>query len=429
MKIAELTNSQARIMLADDPCRVPGAEDVKNLSLTGKYGWPVSDLAADAASRDGAVLVIDLAGDDDEALINAAAAEAAPDKIVSAASAIAAYIHAQKILIAAPEGISLPMENAEVIRVDSTPVLRELSALYHILETGELRSGPMMLDFPSQGYKGLPTVPVDAETLLKLYAMTQPGYEETKLIRLRAGSEDVLVEAKTGVSVGTLLDELGIQTAKPILIGGMTGYFSASPAGEVIRFAEQFDSVNVYGEHDCMACESARILTRAQNASCNKCVLCREGTWHLAGIFESITQGKAKKDALEMVLDIGPLIRVGAFCSFGRGMAGTAVSAVECCRAELEAHIVRKKCPAGVCAAFNKKTYCIDPTLCTGCGDCEDACDEMAIEGKKKFIYMIDPDMCTGCGKCASECEENAIVVNDGSIKLPKKLTKVGKFK
>lgn len=53
----------------------------------------------------------------------------------------------------------------------------------------------------------------------------------------------------------------------------------------------------------------------------------------------------------------------------------------------------------------------------------------MAIEGKKKFIYMIDPDMCTGCGKCVSSCDEEAIKVNDGTIKLPKKLTRVGKFK
>ena len=42
---------------------------------------------------------------------------------------------------------------------------------------------------------------------------------------------------------------------------------------------------------------------------------------------------------------------------------------------------------------------------------------------------MIDPDLCENCGKCIKVCEENAIVMQDGTIRIPKKLVKVGKFK
>ena len=42
---------------------------------------------------------------------------------------------------------------------------------------------------------------------------------------------------------------------------------------------------------------------------------------------------------------------------------------------------------------------------------------------------MIDQDMCEQCGKCVAACDEGAIVAVEGKLpKLPKKLTKVGKF-
>lgn len=423
MKLAKMTTSQARVLLADSPCVPVTADQVKEIAFTGKFGWPISQMAADAAGRERAVLLVDLAGD----CLSAELVEAAGDKMAAACTALAEYIGAEEILIAAPQGVSLNLPNARAVTVEPNPVLREESALYHMLETGELRSAPLEKEFPSQGYQGRPTVAIDGESLLKLYAMTQPDYRDTKVVAVCQGGQGELAEVPLGAAIQTLLEELGITAPKAVLLGGITGRFSDGT--ETAAWDDRFDSVHVYTEKDCMADALAKLLAQAQEKSCGKCVLCREGVWHLAGIFQSVTQGKAKKEDLDMVLDIGPLIEVGAFCSFGRRMAGMAVSGLERSRQEIESHITKKKCPAGVCAAFNKKSYCIDPALCTGCGDCEDECPEMAIEGKKKFIYMIDPDMCTGCGKCAEACDEDAIVVNDGSIKLPKKLTKVGKFK
>lgn len=444
MKIAE--KSPCKIMLADTP-RVGLTPDkvkspwntgdtfdggsvgltpdkVKSLEVTGKYGREISGCIRDAAGRENAVLIVDMASQPE---LCAVLAELAGDQLASAAKACAEAIGAKDLIAAVPDQVHWEADGIQCISVLPSPVLCEESALYHMLETGELRSAPLERDFPSQGYEGRPTVAVDGETLLKIYAMAGSDYQNTKLLLVKSGEETLLAEAPVGMKVSTLLEQLEIKTSKPILLGGVTGEFS--DGNEAIAWDKKFDTVTVFTEKDCMADQAAKLLCRAQEESCKKCVLCREGTWHLAGIFQGITQGKGKKEDLDMVLDIGPLIEAGAFCSFGKGMARAAVTAVRVCRDELEAHITKKKCPAGVCAAFSKTSYCIHPGLCTGCGDCEDECDEMAIEGKKKFIYMIDPDMCTGCGKCVSSCDEEAIKVNDGTIKLPKKLTRVGKFK
>ncbi len=429
MKICELTASQARVLLSESPCEPMKPINQATLPEMSVLGWPTAAMAEDAAGREHAVLAVNFAADDPAAPVLAGLPALAAEKAAAAAKALAEFIGAETVLVLAPEGLETGIEGARVIRTPSNPVLREESAFYHMLDTGELRSAPLEKDFPSQGYKGLPTLAVDAETLLGIYAAALPGYEATRLMTITAQGETLLAEVREGASVGAVLSELGLETKKPVLIGGVTGVFCADPGSVTVTRTGGTGSVQVFSDKECMADTAAKLLNKAMELSCEKCVLCREGTWHLAGIFSSITEGKAKKEDLDMVLDIGPLIHIGAFCSFGQGMAQAAVSCVQTCREELDTHIIRKKCPAGVCSAFSKKTYCIDPTLCTGCGDCEDECDDMAITGKKKFIYMIDKDMCSGCGKCVSACDEDAILVNDGSIKLPKKLTKVGKFK
>lgn len=370
------------------------------MNIVSKFGWEITPAR---------VLVISLSGD----LISPLLAQRSPEKLMEAAAALKSQLHAEETVLAAPREVALQIPGARRIDADFSPVLRELSALIQLVETGEVRSAPLEGDGDYAA--------IDGESLLRAY---EGG--DDKFILVNAGGQR-LERVKLGTDVNAFLGELGLKSPKPLLLGGVTGRFSLG--AESIGWDDRFDSVTLYSEGDCMAETSAKLLEKAREQSCQKCVLCREGSWHLAGIFQSVTQGKAKKEDLDMVLDIGPLIEAGAFCSFGQRMARLAVSSVEQNRAELEAHITKKKCPAGVCAAFNKKAYCIDPALCAGCGDCEDECPEMAIEGKKKFIYMIDPDMCSGCGACVQACEENAIVINDGSMKLPKKLTKVGKFK
>lgn len=55
----------------------------------------------------------------------------------------------------------------------------------------------------------------------------------------------------------------------------------------------------------------------------------------------------------------------------------------------------------------------IDPQLCLGCGDCEQACRFDAVLSPPtrngQYIYDIDPIACEGCAACVYQCPEEAI--------------------
>lgn len=435
LKEMDVTASQVRKILSPASGEL-SADAVKGLFLRTKYGSDFAAVLKDATQRGGAVLILNLAGDDSRSPINAYLAECQKEKLELAVKAVAEAVDAQEIYVVKPpetEYVPGSMEaegiTAKVIEAGHSLVLREESALYYQMETGELRSCPLEKDFPSQGYQNRPTIIADAETFCRIYEAAKPDYVESKLVVISHAGESRIAEVKTGTSLEVLLSECGLTAEKSVLVGGVTGEFISKNELEqkMVDVSADWDSISVYGAKDCLADVTRQLTAEAKQESCGKCVLCREGTWHFMTYAQDITAGKAKKDDLAMILDIGPLIQAGAFCSFGQKMARAVVSSVEQNRAELEAHFIKKTCPAGVCKAFAKLV--IDPAKCTGCGDCVDECDEDAIAGKKKFVHIIDADLCENCGKCAKVCEEDAIVMQDGTIRVPKKPVKVGKFK
>ena len=74
---------------------------------------------------------------------------------------------------------------------------------------------------------------------------------------------------------------------------------------------------------------------------------------------------------------------------------------------EYIAHVVDKKCPAGVCKALIK--YYINDD-CIGCGKCKRNCPVEAITGKVKEKHIINTDVCIKCGACALACPTHAII-------------------
>lgn len=384
-------------------------------------------LLADAAARGGGAFMLNLAADDPIALLNRTLAAEKADALKAAVKDAAAEMKAEKIILLLPEDFNcntnaFAIDGAEIVKAPRSLVLREVPAALHMLATGELRACPDERTYPSEGLEGKPVVIADAETLLAV--------EGRKFLILATADKRVFLEIPVGSAVGDILREQGLaDSGKPVLLGGLTGRMVPAGTAVAVEDSPDFDLIRVYGPGECMAGAAAALFASAREESCQKCVLCREGSWHMMSIFGDVTGGKGTRESLPMIGDIGPLIARGAFCSFGRGMARLALSIVKSCRAELDAHIVRKQCPAGVCAAFNRKTYAIDPKKCSGNGDCVDECPEDAITFKKNFISMIDKDMCTGCGKCAEVCGEEAIVVYDGRMRVPDKPTRIGRFK
>lgn len=421
---------QAKAILSNYAGEI-NADDIKRLSVTTKYGTPFRRELEDASKRGNAILMINLAADDKNAQINEYLAVHQREKLNAAIRAVANAAGAVEILVIKAKNVPYDTDDKKikVLEVERNPVLREEAAFCYLVKYGEVRSCPLEKEYPSQGLGSQPCIIVDGETLCRIYEMARNTQNNTKLVVVKYKTESFLTEIPIGTNIDMLLEECGMQPEKGVLIGGTLGKFVGKE--EISQYtvsADAFwDFIWVLDTKDCLANVTFQMALETKEKSCGKCVLCREGIWHITNIIYRVTEGKAKKEDLDMILDIGSLIQIGAFCSFGRKMAGLFVSLAEKNRNELEAHFVKKSCPAGVCKAFSKLV--IDPTKCTGCTDCADECDEDAIRGKKGFIHMIDHELCENCEKCVKVCEEAAIVLQDGTIRIPKKLVKAGRFK
>jgi ferredoxin len=76
-------------------------------------------------------------------------------------------------------------------------------------------------------------------------------------------------------------------------------------------------------------------------------------------------------------------------------------------RAEYEAHVLEKRCPARQCRALRKPE--IIAAKCKGCTKCAQVCPTNAIHGERKGVHTIDDAKCIKCGACATACRLGAI--------------------
>lgn len=251
--------------------------------------------------------------------------------------------------------------------------------------------------------------------------------KKVKFITVNKGETMEIKEVPLYASLDTVVDA---GDAKAVLVGGLRGKFvlPAQLKDEQVLPYFLYSSVTVFGKEACMVDTLVKLMEQTWEFSCGKCVTCREGTLQFKTIVAEMTQGKAKMSDIAMLKEVAELVKAGSYCPYGQNMPNTLITALDLFADEFDAHVKRKSCPAGVCYKA-ADVYVILPDKCVGCGDCMDECDYDAIEGKPKYIHMIDQDMCEQCGKCVSACDEEAIVVVSGKMpKLPKKLTKVGRF-
>jgi NADH:ubiquinone oxidoreductase subunit F (NADH-binding)/NAD-dependent dihydropyrimidine dehydrogenase PreA subunit len=318
----------------------------------------------------------------------------------------------------------------KLVTGEETLVIKNETALFQAIDGKYIR--PYFSDNEVNEYNRKPALVIDGETACSVFEVLNertPG----KLIYISGNIDGSgIAEVKTGTSLSALFEELGINTVniKGILLGGILGKFiSATDLGRFsIENNSLYSSIQIFDESACMLDETLKVVTGAYEQSCGKCVLCREGTTQYKTILGDVTKGRGKMDDLDLIKETSEIIKIGAFCEFGRTMVEPIVSSIESFYEEYSDHIRKKRCPASVCTSF--LNYYISPNDCTGCEECLDVCPEEAIEGKDGFIHMIDEDLCTKCDKCRKACPEDAIKIM-GAIKpkLPKKLTKVGKFK
>ena len=164
----------------------------------------------------------------------------------------------------------------------------------------------------------------------------------------------------------------------------------------------------VLDEDNCMVDVARFYMEFICDESCGKCSPCRIGTKRLLEMLTKITEGEGTMEMLDEMEALCKEIQDTALCGLGQTAPNPILSTLRNFRDEYVAHIVDKKCPAGVCKKL--LTYSIDPNKCRKCSMCARNCPVDAITGVPgKEPYVIDTDKCIKCGTCITSCRFGAV--------------------
>lgn len=171
-----------------------------------------------------------------------------------------------------------------------------------------------------------------------------------------------IAEVPLGVTIREILDVAGgvmkSASLKAVLVGGPSG--GILPA-EGVGVAYDQDSLQTAGAYigsgsivvvDQSGCvvDLASVLTRfCADEACGKTIPCRIGLRRLAEIGARICEGQPRGDEVTRLTDLSSDIVESALCDHERRATLALTSVVRYFRDELDAHIVRNTCPAGIC--------------------------------------------------------------------------------
>jgi len=168
-------------------------------------------------------------------------------------------------------------------------------------------------------------------------------------------------------------------------------------------------------EDTCMVDIAKFFLEFTVDESCGKCTPCRVGTKRLLEILDKITEGKGTLEDIDRLEELCEYIKANSLCGLGQTAPNPVLSTLRFFRDEYVAHVVDKKCPAGVCKSMLQFKVVADK--CIGCGKCMKNCPVDAISktdyvapGHKLPSVEIDTAKCIKCGVCMGNCKFGAII-------------------
>jgi len=238
---------------------------------------------------------------------------------------------------------------------------------------GEPRPRP---PFPAQaGLWGKPSMLNNVETYANIPAIilrgaawyASFGTEQSKGTKVFALAGTVrntgLVEIPIGTPLGDIIYELGGgipngKKFKAAQLGGPSGgcipvqhlnvpvdYEALQDLGAIMGSG----GLIVMDEDTCMVDMARFFLDFVQDESCGKCPPCRIGSRRMLEIVDRICTGKGEEGDIEKLEELGRIIRETSLCGLGQTAPNPVLSTIRHFRAEYEAHIHDKRCPAGVC--------------------------------------------------------------------------------
>jgi len=187
------------------------------------------------------------------------------------------------------------------------------------------------------------------------------GAPGTILVQLRGPEGGGIAEVPLGTPLRELVElagGTGARALKAVLVGGPTG--GLLPADQ-LDTPYTFDALAAAGAHvgsgsitiaDERACvvDLARLLTKfSADAACGKTIPCRIGLRRLYEIGDRMAGGVPRPTDPQLLGDLAQDIAASALCDHERLATLPFTSAMRYFRSELDDHLLRSTCPAGVC--------------------------------------------------------------------------------
>ena len=303
---------------------------------------------------------------------------------------------------------------------------------------GEPRPRP---PFPAvKGLFGQPTILNNVETYANVCQIilngaswfAGMGTEKSKGTKVFAIGGKIVNTGLLEVPMGTTLREViydiggGIPNGKKFKAAQTGGPSGGCIPASLIDTPIDYDNLTAIGcmmgsgglivmdEDNCMVDIARFFLDFTVDESCGKCTPCRVGTRRLLELLDKIIAGNGEMEDLDRMEELCQYIKAGSLCGLGQTAPNPVIATMKFFRDEYIAHIVDKKCPAGVCKGLVQ--YHIDADQCIGCGKCAKNCPADAISrtdyiapGHKLASMAIDTKKCVKCGACISNCKFNAI--------------------
>jgi NADP-reducing hydrogenase subunit HndC len=230
-----------------------------------------------------------------------------------------------------------------------------------------------------------------------------------------------LVEVPMGTTLREIVEEIGggIPGGKKFKAAQTGGPSGGCIPAEHLDVKIDYDNLIAIGsmmgsgglivmdEDNCMVDIAKFFLEFTVDESCGKCTPCRVGTKRLLEMLEKITKGKGKLEDLDKMEKLCYYIKANSLCGLGQTAPNPVLSTLRYFKDEYLAHVVDKKCPAGVCKDLLQIT--IVPEKCKGCTACARVCPVGAISGEVKKVHVIDQSKCIKCGACIEKCKFGAI--------------------